>query len=220
MSWNIFDNFSAKAEQNLTKFHLKQYLNVFFKFCVFGPMRKPRWSPWCLIGWDIFLFSSPEPKARVSYCHSAPSVVRPSVRRPSVVRKLSHFRLLLQNRLMDFDETWYGRSTHGPLQVLLFFGQIRPGADPGRGKNRSRGPLLQETSSSVLKATATTECIAALEACGKKCCYFWFHSEVKFWCVFDVFLDSVILPYFNAISMDLYAVKCLIYIYFVLFPCL
>ena len=32
------------------------------------------------------LISSPEPKARVSYCHSAPSVVRPSVvrRRPSV----------------------------------------------------------------------------------------------------------------------------------------
>ena len=29
------------------------------------------------------IFSSPEPKARVSYCHSAPSVVRPSVRRPS-----------------------------------------------------------------------------------------------------------------------------------------
>ena len=26
-------------------------------------------------------FSSPEPKARVSYCHSAPSVVRPSVRK-------------------------------------------------------------------------------------------------------------------------------------------
>ena len=54
-------------------------------------------------------FSSSEPKARVSYCHSAPSVVRPSVylsgvRRPSV--NFSHFRLLLQNRLMDFDETW------------------------------------------------------------------------------------------------------------------
>ena len=52
---------------------------------------------------ERIVFSSPEPKARVSYCHSAPSVVR-----PSVVRKLSHFRLLLQNRLMDFDETWYG----------------------------------------------------------------------------------------------------------------
>ena len=29
------------------------------------------------------IFSSPEPKARVSYCHSAPSVVRPSVVRPA-----------------------------------------------------------------------------------------------------------------------------------------
>ena len=38
--------------------------------------------------------------------------------------------------------------------------------------------------------------------------------------VFDVFLDLVILPYFNAISMDFYAVKCLIDIYFVHFPCL
>ena len=36
------------------------------------------WGRW-------LLFSSPEPKARVSYCHSAPSVVRPSVRRPSGV---------------------------------------------------------------------------------------------------------------------------------------
>ena len=55
----------------------------------------------------LMLFSSPEPKAQVSYCHSAPSV-RPSssVVRPSSVRKLSHFQLLLQNRLMDFDETW------------------------------------------------------------------------------------------------------------------
>ena len=53
-------------------------------------------------------FSSPEPKARVSYCHSAPSVVRPSVVvvvRPSGVN-FSHYRLLLQNRLIDFDETW------------------------------------------------------------------------------------------------------------------
>ena len=30
-------------------------------------------------------------------------------------------------------------------------------------------------------------------------------------------MDLVILPYFNAISMDFYVVKCLIYIYFVLF---
>ena len=37
----------------------------------------------------------------------------------------------------------------------------------------------------------------------------------NFWRVFDVFLDLVILLYFNAISMDFYAVKYLINIYFV-----
>ena len=56
-----------------------------------------------------------------------------------------------------------------------------------------------------------------LEACGKKCCYIWFHSEVKFLTRFDVFLDLVILPYFNAISMDFYAVKCLIYNMYIYF---
>ena len=55
------------------------------------------------IAFDQF-FSSPEPKARMSYCHRAPSVVSPSVVRPSSVN-FSHFRLL-QNCWMDFDETW------------------------------------------------------------------------------------------------------------------
>ena len=40
----------------------------------------------------------------------------------------------------------------------------------------------------------------------------------NFWRIFDVLLDFVILLYFNAISMDFYAAKCLIYIYFVYFP--
>ena len=34
-----------------------------------------------------------------------------------------------------------------------------------------------------------------------------------------LFRPIVILPYINAISVDFYAVKCLIYIYFVWFPC-
>ena len=115
------------------------------------------------------------------------SVVR---RLSSVVRRLSsvcrpldylHFQLL-QNRLMDFDETWYGWSTQGPLQVLLFFGQIRPGADPGRGKNRSRGvPFIRKLLLQTGRLQQQTECHSSdLETCGKKCCYFWFHSEVKF----------------------------------------
>ena len=55
-------------------------------------------------------------------------------------------------------------------------GRIQGGAKIGHG-----GPLLQETSSSDRKATATNQMDSNdLEACGKKCCYFWFHSEVKF----------------------------------------
>ena len=69
-----------------------------------------------------FLFSSPEPKARVSYCHSAPSVVRPSVvrRRPSVRRKLSHFWLLLWNHWTEFNETWQKARSQRPLPSLCF----------------------------------------------------------------------------------------------------
>ena len=96
--------------------------------------------------------------------------------------------------------------------MLLFF---RP--DPPRGGSRAGpkighwGPLLQRTSSSDRKATATNRMHSSdLEACGKKCCYFWFHSEVKFLTRFDVFLDLVIFVNFNAISIDFYAVKCII----------
>ena len=88
------------------------------------------------------------------------------VRRPSVVcRPLDylHFRLLLQNRLMDFDETWYGWSTQCPLQVLLFFGQIPPVADPGRGKNRSRGvPFFRKLLLQTGRLQQQTECIAVI----------------------------------------------------------
>ena len=113
-------------------------------------------------------------KAPVTYCDHAWSVVC----RPSVVRPLDylHFQLLLQNCFMDFDETWYGWSIYGPLQVLLFSSQIRPGRD----QNSSWGPLLQRTSLDQ-KATASNRMHSSdLEAFWKKCCYFWFHSEVKF----------------------------------------
>ena len=147
------------------------------------------------------------------------SVVCPSsVRRP--LDNL-HFQLLLQNRCMDFDDTWYGWSTHGPLQVLLFLGQIRLGVDPRRNQNKSRGSLLQRTSSSDRKATATNRMHSSdLEAFGNRCCYFLFHSEVKFltrfWRLFGLSYFGV----FYAISIDFYAVKSFICINFVHFPCL
>ena len=85
--------------------------------------------------------------------------------------------------------------------------RIQGGAKIGYG-----GPLLQETSSSDWKATATNRMHSNdLEACGKKCCYryFWFHSESNFLCVFDVFVDLVIFAYFNAISIQFLCGKLL-----------
>ena len=69
-----------------------------------------------LTEYEEILFRAQEPKAPVTYCDHALSVVRPSV---CPLDNL-HFQLILQNRLMDFDETWYGGCTQGPLQVLLF----------------------------------------------------------------------------------------------------
>ena len=69
------------------------YLNNFS--CIYWPMiytacsvipenikKNKTWKQWLLFHFTstVGLFSSPEPKAQVSYCHSAPSVVRPSVR--------------------------------------------------------------------------------------------------------------------------------------------
>ena len=43
------------------------------------------------------------------------------------------------------------------LTSVVIFNLIRPGADPGRGKNGPGGPLLQRTFSSDWKATATNQ---------------------------------------------------------------
>ena len=114
-------------------------------------------SLWCVV--KLSIFSSPEPKARVSYCHSAPS----GVRRPSV-----NFLHFFTFSMVPYKCCYFSaRSAQG---------RIQGGAKIGHG-----GPLFQQTSSSDQKATETNQMHSNdLEACGKKCCYFWFHSEVKF----------------------------------------
>ena len=68
-----------------------------------------------------------------------------------------------------------------PYKCCCFSARSAQGRIQGGAKIGHRGPLLQETSSSDQKATATNRMHSNdLEACGKKCCYFWFHSEVKF----------------------------------------
>ena len=80
-------------------------------------------------------------------------------------------------------------------------GRIQGGAKIGHG-----GPLLQETSSSDRKATATNRMHSNdLEACGKKCCYFWFHSEVKFLTRFWRFFG---LSHFGIFKCNFYRFLC------------
>ena len=104
-----------------------------------------------------------------------------------------------------------------PYKCCCFSARLVWGRIQGGAKKGHKGPLLQQTSSSDWKATATNRMHSNdLEACGMLYRYFWFHSEVKFLMRFrHLFGLIVILPYFNAISVDFYAVKCLIYIYFV-----
>ena len=76
----------------------------------------------------------------------------------------------------------------------------------GGAKKVNEGSLLQRTSPSDWKATATNPMHGSdLKAYGKKRGYFWFHSEVKyfmrFWRLF-----GLVFVYFNAISVDLYVV--------------
>ena len=98
-----------------------------------------------------------------------------------------------------------------PYKWCCFSARSVQGWIQGMAKLGHGGPLLQETSSSDQKATATNQLHSNdLEAYGKKCFIFGSIPKSNFWRVFEVFLDLVILPSFNEISMDFYAVKCLI----------
>ena len=64
--------------------------------------------------------------------------------------------------------------------IKMFWPYLPRGGSRAR-QNKSRGPLLQTTSSSDRKATATHWIHSNdLEACVMKCCCFLFHSIVKF----------------------------------------
>ena len=75
-----------------------------------------------------------------------------------------------------------------PYKCCCFSARSFQGWIQGGAKIGHEGPLLQETSSSDRKTTATNRMHSGdLETCGKKCCYFWFHSESQ---IFDEFLTS------------------------------
>ena len=100
-----------------------------------------------------------------------------------------------------------------PHICIDFWSKSAQGWIQGRAKIGHGGgsPSPKKFFFSDWKATARNRMHSNyLEAFGKKCCYFWFHSEAKFLTRYDVFLDLVILVYFNAISIDFYSVKSFI----------
>ena len=149
----------------------------------------------------------------MSYCHSASSVVRPSSS-SSVVRKLFTFSTSSPEPLDWFWWNLVGMKYSWSLTSIVVF---RPDPPQGRGQNRSLGvPFFKKLLLQTGRLQRQTEWIAMIKKhVGRSVVIFGSIPKSNFWRVFDVFLDFVILPYFNAISMDFYAVKCLIYIYFV-----
>ena len=89
-----------------------------------------------------------------------------------------------------------------PYNCYCFSARSAQGRIQGGPKYAIVGPLLHRTFSDR-KATATSRTHSNdLETHGKKSCYLLlFHSKVKFWRVFNVFLDLVIFTYFNTISI-------------------
>ena len=135
IDWRMFD--FSEIWQNVTGIKISMSSTKFVLFALIReqrwPIRQQRWQIVlrCTI-WGhlrIFFFSSPEPKARVSYCHSAPSVVRPSS--SSSVRKLFTFST---SSLEPLDGFWWnlvGMKYSWSLTSVVVF---RP--DPPRGGSR------------------------------------------------------------------------------------
>ena len=136
-------------------------------------------STWCTsvlplryIGAQVHVykvFRAQEPKAPVTYCDHALSVVRPSVR-------LFTFSTSSPEPLDGFwwNFVWMKYSRSLTSAVVL-------PPDPPRGGSRAGQNSSWGSPSSERKATASNRMHSSdLEAFGKKCCYFWFHSEVKF----------------------------------------
>ena len=99
----------------------------------FGPIEKTRWPPLPLIGWDIFDFSSetaernltkPDRKQDLNVLYQV-CVFRADRKNKMAALAsdwLRHFRLLLWNRLTEFNETWQEARSQRPLPSFCFSG--------------------------------------------------------------------------------------------------
>ena len=104
------------------------------KFVFFGPIRKTRWPPWPLIGWDIFDFSSETAErnsTKLDRKQNLNALYQVCVFRADLKNKMAalasdwlrHFRLLLWNQWREFNETWQEARSQRPLPSLCFSGR-------------------------------------------------------------------------------------------------
>ena len=99
----------------------------------FGPIGKTRWPPWPLIGWDIYDFSSETAEQNTTKLDRKQDLnvlYQVCVLRADRKNKMAalasdwlrHFRLLLWNGWMEFNETWQKARSQRPLPSLCFSG--------------------------------------------------------------------------------------------------
>ena len=102
--------------------------------CFFGPIGKTRWPPWPLIGWDIFDFSAEnaewnstklDRKQDLNVLYQVCVFGADGKNKMAALASdwLRHFRLLLWNRWMEFNETWQEARSQRPLPSLCFWGR-------------------------------------------------------------------------------------------------
>ena len=110
------------------------------KFVFFEPIRKTRWPPWPLIGWDIFDFSyetAERNTAKLDRKEDLNVLYQVCVFRANRKNKMAalasnllrHFRLLLWNRWTEFRETWQEARSQRPPLSLCFSGRSKKKQD-------------------------------------------------------------------------------------------
>ena len=113
------------------------------KFVFFRPIGKTRWLPWPLIGWDILKFSSEtaeQNSTKLDKKQDLNVLYQVCIFRDDRKNKIAalasdwlrHFRLLLWNRWIEFNETWQEARPQRPLPSLCFSGRSEK-QDGGHG---------------------------------------------------------------------------------------
>ena len=101
------------------------------KFVFFRPIWKTRLPPWILIGWDIFSVTTERNSMKLDRKQDLNVFYQVCVFRANRKNKMAalasdwlrHFRLLLWNRLTEFNETWQEARSQLPLPSLCFSGR-------------------------------------------------------------------------------------------------